>query len=311
MLPIVNRPMIERVLEHLGAHGIDEVVLSLGYRPDAFLEAYPGSCHGSVRLRYAVEPEPLDTAGAIRFAAAEAGVDGERVVVCNGDVLTDLDITDLIARHEAAGAAATIALHRVEDPSAFGVVATEPDGKVVAFVEKPPPGEAPSDAINAGTYVLEPSVLDLIAPQGRVSIERATFPSLVSEGTLYAFVSDTYWIDTGTPENYLQAQLDLLDGVRGAPEAGVDANARVSRDAEVTRSVMGENVAVGAGARIVDSVIMPGATIGDGATVEFSIVGPGAQLGAESTVRGASVIGVDGVVERGEVLDGARRPEPV
>lgn len=308
MLPIVNRPMIEHVLEHLEEHGIDEAVLSLGYRPDAFREAYPGSRHRSVALRYAIEPEPLDTAGAIRFAARDAGID-ERVVVCNGDVLTDLDITDLIARHDAAGAAATIALHRVADPSAFGVVPTAPDGRVLAFVEKPPPGEAPTDAINAGTYVLEPSVIDRIAATGRVSIERVTFPSLVSTKELYAFASDTYWIDTGTPANYLRAQLDLLDGVRGGVVDGIAPQAQISVDARVQRSVIGDGVTVGAGARVADAVVMAGAMIGDGATVESSIIGPGARIGADAKILGTSVVGLEAVVERGEVLDGVRRPE--
>lgn len=309
MLPIVNRPMIEHVLDHLAAHGISEAVLSLGYRPDAFQEAYPGARHGSVALDYAVEPEPLDTAGAIRFAARHAGID-DTFVVCNGDVLTDLDVTDLIARHTAAGAEATIALHRVADPSAFGVVPTDADGRVEAFVEKPPPGEAPTDAINAGTYVLEPSVLDRIAPDVPVSIERVTFPDLVPTGRLFAFVSDTYWIDTGTPANYLQAQLDLLDGLRGTPSDGVHAGALVSPDAEVKRSVVAEGAAVGAGASVIDAVVMAGATVGDGAVVHGSIVGPGARIGAGAKLTGLSVVGLETAVEPGETLDGVRRPEP-
>ncbi len=308
MLPIVNRPMIEHVLEHLADHDITEAVLSLGYRPDAFREAYPGSRHGPVRLEYAVEPEPLDTAGAIRFAARHVGVD-ERVVVCNGDVLTDLDITGLIGRHESAGAAATIALHRVADPSSFGVVPTEEDGRVRAFVEKPEPGTEPTDAINAGTYVLEPSVLDRI-PDGRpVSIERVTFPELVETGELYAFTSDAYWIDTGTPANYLQAQLDLLDGVRGDALNGVDPESQLA-GATVRRSVIGERVTVGAGATVTDSVIMPGAVVGEGAEVIGSIVGPGARVGADAVVRSLSVLGTEAVVERGETLDGVKVPEP-
>lgn len=157
MLPIVNRPMIEHVLEHLAWHGITDAVLSLGFQPDTFRDAYPDGLCGSTSLHYAIEPEPLDTAGAIRFAAHAAGID-ERVVVLNGDVLTDLDVTTLIERHETAGAEASIALHKVADPSAFGVVPTDQDGRVEAFVEKPPPGKAPTDLINAGTYVLEPSV---------------------------------------------------------------------------------------------------------------------------------------------------------
>ena len=308
MLPIVNRPMIEHVLEHLAAHGIVEAVLSLGYRPDVFADAYPDGICGSVKLSYAIEPEPLDTAGAIRFAARHAGID-ERCVVLNGDVLTDLDITELIARHEAAGATASIALHRVADPSAFGVVPTEADGKVVAFVEKPPPGEAPTDLINAGTYVLEPSVIDTIATDRRVSIERETFPALVASGGLYAWSGDTYWIDTGVPHNYLKAQLDLLDGVRGLCGDPIAANVVRAPGAKIERSVIGPSVAVGSHAVVRNSVVMAGATIGDGAQVLDSIVGPGAQVGADANVINTSVIGAAAVVNRGETLDASRRPE--
>ncbi len=309
MLPIVNRPMIEHVLDHLAAHGIGEAVLSLGYRPDAFREAYPASRHGDVELTYAVEPEPLDTAGAIRFAADHAGVD-DTFVVCNGDVLTDLDIADLVARHRAAGATGTIALHRVADPSAFGVVPTDSDGRVQAFVEKPPPGEAPTDAINAGTYVLEPAVLERIAAGEPVSIERVTFPEMVAAGELYAFVSDTYWIDTGTPATYLQAQLDLLDGVRGAAPAGVAEGARLAADAQVQRSAIADGVTVGERASITDSVVMAGATIGEGAVVAGSIVGPQANVGADAQLRDLSVLGAAAEVAEGESLHGVRRPEP-
>src|SRR5690606_33743633 len=136
MLPVGNRPMIERVLAHLSQHGVDRAVLSLGYRPDAFRDAYPeGRCLG-VDLHYAVEPEPLDTAGAIRFAALDAGVD-ERFLVVNGDVLTDLDLAALISFHEGHGAEGSIALHRVDDPSDFGVVPTVDDGRDAAFEAKP------------------------------------------------------------------------------------------------------------------------------------------------------------------------------
>jgi NDP-sugar pyrophosphorylase family protein len=308
MLPIVNRPMIEHVLEHLADHGISEAVLSLGYRPDAFRDAYPDGRHGSIRLAYAIEPEPLDTAGAIRFAARDAQID-ERVVVLNGDVLTDLDITALIARHDAAGAEASIALHKVADPSAFGVVPTDEDGRVIAFVEKPPPGEAPTDLINAGTYVLEPSVIDRI-PEGRpVSIERETFPALVEAGTLYAWSGDSYWIDTGTPRNYLIAQLDLLDGVRGAPVDGVHPGANVA-EANVERSVIGDGVVLGANVLVRNSVIMAGAVVDDRAEVIDSIVGPGAHVGADAIVCNTSVIGSGATVDQGETVDAAKRPVP-
>ena len=181
LLPIVNQPFLERQLVWLADHGVDDVVLSMGYLPDAFHAHFRDeSGHDTfrgMRLRYAVEDEPLGTAGAIRFAAD--GID-ERFVVCNGDVLTGLDLSAMVEFHDERGAEVTIALTRVEDPSAFGVVPTAPDGGVIAFVEKPAPGSAPSDWINAGTYVLEPSFLDRIPPRLNVSVERETFPRLLA-----------------------------------------------------------------------------------------------------------------------------------
>jgi mannose-1-phosphate guanylyltransferase len=286
MLPVGNRPMIERVVEHLGRHGIDRAVLSLGYRPDAFRDAYPdGRCAG-IELHYAVEPEPRDTAGAIRFAADDAGI-RERFVVVNGDVLTDLDLGALVTRHEQSGAEATIALHRVEDPSAFGVVPTEADGRVTEFIEKPPRDEAPTDLINAGTYVLEPRVIDRIEPDAKVNVERVTFPAIVADGALYAFDGDTYWIDAGTPASYLQANLDLLTGVR-AREDGIDPTATV--EGSVTTSWIGAGAVVETGAEVHGSVVMAGARIGAGAVVRDAIVGPGALVADRTTVDSGSVL---------------------
>jgi mannose-1-phosphate guanylyltransferase len=305
MLPVVNRPMIERVLAHLASHGVDDAVLSLGYKPDAFVDAYPdGTCAG-VSLHYAVEPEPLDTAGAIRFAATDAGI-AERFLVVNGDVLTDLDVGALVARHERSGAEGTIALHRVEDPSAYGVVPTEDDGQVIAFIEKPPREEAPTDLINAGTYVLEPSVLGRIPAGQRVNVERVTFPAMATDGTLYAHDGDTYWIDAGTPATYLQAQLDLIDGHRGRAEDGVDPSAVVHGRLE--RSVVGPGCAVAGDAVVRASVLLPGASVGTGAVVEDSIVGPGATVGAGARVGGGTVLGDDVEVPAGAHLEGDRIP---
>lgn len=306
MLPVVNRLMIERVVEHLGRHGVDTAVLALGYRPDAFADAYPdGRCAG-VDLHYAVEPEPLDTAGAIRFAALHNGID-ERFLVVNGDVLTDLDVTELIHAHERSGAEGTIALHRVDDPSAYGVVPTEDDGRVIAFIEKPPAEEAPTDLINAGTYVFEPSVLDRIAPEGRVNVERSTFPAMVDDGALYAFDGDTYWIDAGTPATFLAANLDLLEGRRGAPEAGVHPAAVV--EGEVERSVVGWGATVERGAIAIGSVLLPGAVVRCGAVVRDAIIGPRAVVEAGAVVESGSVIGDDVVVPAGAHLTGVRAPE--
>ncbi len=334
MLPIVEQPMIERVLGHLASHGVDEAVLSLGYRPDAFINAYPGGSIAGVRLSYAVEPTPLDTAGAIRFAAGHAGIDDTFVVV-NGDVLTDLDITGLIAFHRGHGSEATISLTPVEDPSAFGVVPTDADGRVEAFIEKPPRDEAPTNLINAGTYVLEPGVLDRIPAGRRVSIERETFPALAEARSLYALGSDAYWLDTGTPDTYLRAHLDLLLGRRSgppAPGASVDgslgqgvwrigavdvrstavidslvgAGAVIEAGAVVERSVIGHGAVVEEGTSVIGSVLLPGARVAARATVEGSIVGPGATIGQRCVIHPLSVIGAGVVTASGTVVDGER-----
>jgi mannose-1-phosphate guanylyltransferase len=312
MLPVAGRPLIERVLAHLAGHGVDEVVLSLGYKPDAFRRAYPdGTCAG-VRLVYAVEEEPLDTAGAIRFAATEAGVD-ERFLVVNGDVLSDLDITALAAAHaraaESGGALATIALAPVEDPSSFGVVSLDDQSRVTAFVEKPSPGEAPSDLVNVGFYVLEPEVLARIPAEGRVNIERETFPALVADGLLRGCRQECWWSDVGTPERYLAVSLELLDqGAEGAE--AVAASAVVASSAQVSRSLLGPGCRIGRNARVEGSIIFSRAIVGNGAQVHDSIVGASAVVGDATTVASLSVLGNDVEVEGGTTLSGVLLPPP-
>ena len=334
MLPIVGVPMIERVLAHLASHGVDEAVLSLGYLPDAFTSAYPGGEASGVRLVYAVEPSPLDTAGAIRFAAQAGGVD-EPFVVLNGDVLTDFDIIGLIGFHRSQRAEATIGLHPVPDPSPFGVVPTDDEGRVTAFIEKPPPGQAPTNLINAGIYVLDPSVLGRIPTGRRVSIERETFPAMVDEGALYARGDDSYWLDTGTPGAFLQAHRDLCDGTRGdeAPSPGahrkgdlfvsgqadlqgtvtgpgwIGPDVAVAAGGRVERSWLGAGCTVEAGATVLDTVLMAGVRVAADASLEGSIVGPGATVGQRCRIRPISVLGGGVVVPSGTVVDGARLPE--
>ena len=339
MLPIVEQPMIERVIGHLAQHGIDDAVLSLGYRPDAFINAYPGGTIAGVRLAYAVEPSPLDTAGAIRFAAEHAGID-ETFVVVNGDVLTDSDLSGLIQFHTDHGAEATIGLTPVDDPSGFGVVPTDRDGRVLAFIEKPPRDEAPTNYINAGSYVFEPSVLERIPRDRRASIERETFPLLVEAKTLFAQGSGAYWLDTGTPDAYLRAHRDLLLGRRNGPpspgaepdpslgtgvwrigsvhvESGSVARSLFGEDASVAEgavvedSVIGSGAVIEEGASVIDSVLLPGARVASRATVEGSVIGPGAIVGQRCVIHGLSVIGAGAVTASGTVIDGQRVPAGV
>jgi mannose-1-phosphate guanylyltransferase len=308
MLPIVDRPMIERVVSKLALGGVTDAVLSLGYRPDAFLEAYPDDTCAGVALHYAVEPEPLDTAGAVRFAALDGGIEHTFLVI-NGDVLTDLDVASLWEFHHRMGAEGTIALTPVDDPSRYGVVPIDEDGRVDAFVEKPPPGEAPTNWINAGSYVLEPSVLDRIPAGQRISIERVTFPEMVADRSLYALHADDYWVDAGTPSTYLQAQLDLIDGVRGIGEPPRHATAVVADGADVHHSVLMAGVEVEAGAVVRDSVVLPGSRIAAGVVVDGSIVGARSVVGARSRLSGLTVVGDDVTVAEGTVLEGARVPD--
>ena len=305
LLTVAHRPMVEHSVGHLAHHGVTEVVLSMGFRPDAFEAVYPdGRCAG-VAVRYAIEPEPLDTAGAIGFAARDAGID-ETFLACNGDVLTDLDIGGLIERHRTTGAAATIALTPVDDPARYGVVPTDDNGRVLDFIEKPPAGEAPTNLVNAGTYVLEPSVLDRI-PAGRpTSVEREIFPAMAADGTLFAMASDDYWVDAGTPASYLAANLHLVDH----PEGGTHPEARVDPTARVCGSVIGPGAVVAPGASVDASLVLDGAIIRENARVEGSIIGPKANIAAGASVTGLSLVGPGTTVESGERLDGIRRPEP-
>ncbi len=305
MLPVGHVPIIERLVENLSKGGVTDVTLALGFKPEPFVEAFPGGECNGVALHYAVEPEPLDTAGAIRFAADFSGID-DTFVVANGDVLTDLDIAALVDFHRRHFAEATIHLISVDDPSSFGVVATDADGRVERFVEKPAPGTAPSNEINGGTYVLEPSVLQRIPAGRKVSIERATFPEIVADHRLFAMATDDYWLDAGNPALYLKANLDLLDGTRRLHACvAVHDGAHVDPTATVSRSIVSDGATVGANARVTDSVLLPGAVVDGGAVVANSVVM--GRIGEGANVV-QSVLGLQGRVAPGEHVSGENRP---
>jgi mannose-1-phosphate guanylyltransferase len=331
MLPIVDRTLIEHVVSWLGRGGVDRAVLSLGYKPDAFINAFPTGEVDGISLVYAVEPEPLDTAGAIRFAA-EAGAVNERFIVLNGDVLTDFDAAELLRFHDEHSAEASIYLTPVPDPSPFGVVVTDDHGRVSAFIEKPPRGTAPTNLINAGTYVLEPSVLDRIPTGRRVSIERETFPAISAGGGLFAMASDAYWLDCGTHAKYIEAQLDIIKGLRQSGDrpwlpqssagvfvaedahvaGGISGAAYVGRGAEigaeamVTDSVVLGEAKIGLGAVVERSIVMHGAQVGPGTVVEDSIIGPGALIGAQAKLTTLTVVRGGCNVAEGSVIEGEK-----
>lgn len=309
MLTVGNEPIVARLMRRLETGGVTTVTLALGFLPEPFVAAFPDGRVGSVEMRYAVEPEPLDTAGAIRFAATAAGVE-ETFLVVNGDIITDLDVAGLMHEHQQLGAEATLHLTPVAEPSAYGVVERDNAGRVRRFVEKPALGQTTSTVVNAGTYVMERSVLDLIPEGRRVSVERETFPVLVERGGLFGVVTDDYWIDVGRPDTYLTANLDRLAGRydAGLPVVtalGVEPGAAVDPAAQVRDSVVARDTRIGAGSRIDHSVVLAGAEIGEDVVMRHSIVMGHVGAGA---VLDRVVVGSFGVVEAGQTLVGERVP---
>jgi mannose-1-phosphate guanylyltransferase len=281
---LVDRPFLAYAIEWLAGHGVTEVVLACGFLPDVLREALVGEEErAGVEITYVAEPEPLGTAGAIRFAAEALGdrLD-DRFLALNGDVLADLDLSALLRAHEERAARASIGLHPVADSSAYGLVSCDEEGWVLEFLEKT--GETVPGEINAGAYVLERSVLELVPAGQAVSIERQVFPRLVGDG-LCGLLLEGYWMDIGTPERYLQASWDILEGrvetrVRPtAPGLLVGAGAAIDEEANVgPRAVVSGGCRIDSGAKVEDSVLLDGCTVGRDASVRGSILAPGAEV---------------------------------
>jgi mannose-1-phosphate guanylyltransferase len=305
LLPVVNRPFLHRVLDHLADHGVHEVVLSSPYLEATFHE-FIEERHADPAITWITESHPLGTGGAIVNALPHLGTD--TFFVLNGDILTDLDLTALLEFHRAHDAAATITLTHVEDARPYGLVATDADGRVLEFREKPTelvPGD-----VNAGTYVLDPSALEGWPAGDMISIEREIYPSLIGGGRpVFGFLSDSYWMDLGTPEKYLRAHVDVLQGrIRGieAPAPCLADDAVVDDGAELgPMVVVGPGARVGAGARLEESILHAGAVVGAGAVVEGSILGPGAAVGEGAFLDGC-VLGQDARVPGGMRTSGER-----
>jgi mannose-1-phosphate guanylyltransferase len=305
LLPLMDRRSLDHVLDHLARHGVHEVVLSSPYLEETF-HPFIASRHGDPSITWITEAEPLGTGGAIVHALEFVG--DEPFFALNGDILTDLDLTVMLAWHREHAAAVTIALHHVEDARAFGLVITGDDGGVHEFREKPD-APIPGD-VNAGTYLLDAAALDGWTPGVAASVEREIFPAVIEAGRrVFGFASDAYWMDLGTPEHYLQAHFDMFEGtVHGvsypspwiAPGAQVDLRAHLGRWVAVN-----DGVRIEAGAQLDDSVVHPGAVVGEGARVVGSIVGRDAQVGRGASLLGC-VVGPDAVIAAGEDLDGAR-----
>jgi mannose-1-phosphate guanylyltransferase len=314
-LTLVDRPFIRFMVDWLARHGVDEVVMACGFRAEDLRSALGDEVPGEARILYVEEDEPLGTAGPVRLAADRGLLDG-RFMVLNGDLLTDLDLTALQATHAERDAVATLALYPVDDPSAYGLVRRADDDEVLGFIEKPDPGEIDTNEVNAGAYVLERRVLDLIPPGRAVSIEREVFPRLVGQG-LYGRRLDGYWMDIGTPERYLKASWDILEGrvntdvSTRADGVLVDDNARLADGADIgPRAVVRAGCEIGKGAVVADSVLLDDCRIADRAEVRGSILAPAVEVGEGARVPPGSVIGEGARIAPGATLGDDARVAP-
>jgi len=331
MVPIMNVPFLARTLERLYAAEIRDVILAAGYMPKAIVDYFGDGTQLGMKVTYVIEASPLGTAGAIKNV--EQHITGPFFVL-NGDILTSLDFRAMREYHHEKGGIGTLHLIRVEDPSPFGCVVHDENGRVVAFVEKPPKDEAPTNEINAGTYLLEREILDFIPPDQNVSVERATFPKVIEAGkSLYAYTTADYWLDLGRPEQYLAAHRDVLSGamplavepgisgegtealrghpgvippVHAGPDVVVDASATIGPNV-----VLGRGCSIGAAAAVRESVLWERVSVGAGAVIEEAILASGVTIGPKAHVAKGSVIGHDVTVEPGAVLEpGARLGAP-
>jgi mannose-1-phosphate guanylyltransferase len=328
MVPLRNKPYVQYMVDTLRDAGLDGAIFSMGYLPDAIQRYFADRDLDGFSLDYVVEEQPLGTAGGIKNV--EEYLDEGPFVATNGDILTGIDLAEVIEAHVQSDALATITLTSVDDPTAYGLVEVDHRLRVKRFVEKPGSDEVRTSLVNAGIYVLERQVLNMI-PKGReISIEREIFPQLQAMGGLSAFVSSAYWRDIGTPRSYLAASNDVLAGAvhrgKSFQHTSIDPSVRLSKDVSLLppvcigegceieagatiggRASLGDGCHVGEGAMVEGSILLAGARVGEEAIVRNSIVGPGAVVERNCVVRGLSVLGEGCVVEEGNVLDcGAR-----
>ena len=315
IVPIFDRPFLHYQLDLLKrVPEIDGVILSLNYQPRRIEEMFGDGSSSAMSLRYVVEPAPLGTAGAVRYAAQSLH---DSVVVFNGDILTQVDLAAVIARHRERRAKATIVLTPVENPAAYGLVETDPDSNIRRFIEKPNADEITCDTINAGIYVLEPDTFDRIPKDTPWSIERSFFPSLIEQGdTFVAYVSRGYWIDIGTPAKYMQVHRDIMDGLyRTAPFADAASTTWISPQARVEDGALiegpcfvDEGTVVKTGARLGPySVVGRQCHIEEHASIERAIVWANSRISQEAVVRQSILgrhchVGRSATVEDGVVL---------
>ena len=304
LFPILNEPLLDRTLERLAETGVNGATLAVKFMAETFMQRYGKSAHG-LEISYSVERKPMRTGGAIKYAEELIGHE-EPFLVLNGDIFTTIDYGSLIKKHKETDAVATLALYRVEDPSRYGTVKLEKNGKITKFVEKAPSGQAPSNLINAGIYVLDPKIFSYIPKGLPVSIEHEVFPKLAEEGKLFGHEFNELWMDIGKPADYLKANKIMLETekqtISTSTKIGHDVqlNSPVMVGAEVSvgesskigpYTVIGKDASVGSNVIVENSVVFPLATIEDNAQVNGAVIGEGATIGAGTRISEGCIIG--------------------
>jgi mannose-1-phosphate guanylyltransferase len=314
LFPIVNKPLLQWTFERLARDGINEAILAINQMTEFYLKQHRIPRSG-ITVKYSHDPpkKPLGTAGPVKHAERLLG--NAPFFVLNGDIFADINYKELMEKHLQTGAKATLSLCEVEDPSRYGVAEITKNGQITNFVEKPPKGTEPSKLINAGIYVLNPEILQLI-PEGRaVSMEREIFPKLASQGKLYGHIVKGYWIDIGKPEEYLQTNRMLLDTMKQKRKpkglSNVELKNPVALDKGISiaegstigpYAVIGKNVAVGKNVQITDSVIFPGTKIADSAQINGAIIGEEASIGENARIGKGCIIGDHAKIVKDTVL---------
>ena len=307
MVPVLNKPFIEYVFRYLSSHEIREIILALGYKPDCVRDYFGDASQLGMKLIYSVESEPLGTAGAVKNA--EENIEGAFFVL-NGDIFTDLNLTDMLQFHKSKGAKITIALTPVDDPTRFGVVETDNQKRVTRFVEKPKRDQVTSNMINAGVYIIENQVLKRIPKGKRFMFERDVFPALLAEEEpVFGYATDAYWIDTGTPEQYLQLSRDLMFGKSSqvafqAGEIRIDKQSSVHPQAELTGPILvDKDCTIGNGVHLKGPVVIgQECKIRDAAIIENSILWQNVTVGEQASLKDC-IVASDSYIENNACLE--------
>ena len=293
LIPVLNIPFLEHVIHHLSKHQIKDIILAQSHLARSIESYFGDGSRLGVKINYVVEDTPLGTAGAVKNA--ERYLD-ETFLALNGDIFTDLDITAMIDFHRERRAKVTIALTPVDDPTSYGLVETDPQERITRFLEKPKPSQVTTNMINAGTYALEPEILAQIPPQTKFSIEREVFPLLIEQGKpVYAYPSSAYWMDTGTPEKYLQLHRDLLNGessrYASPGEVVIGEQSRIHPTAQIEGPVIiGSNCTIGRQVRLSGPVVIgAGCTILEDTVIEESAIWWNTQIGQHVNLRNSII----------------------